>query len=140
MRGQCLCGTVVFEIERETLNYYRCHCSLCRRQTGAGANAASIVPAGQFRWISGEGAIRSWVKSTGFRSDFCAECGSPVPNALRGTSYLWVPVGLLDPGVMGRCVAHLHTASHAPWDHLAVCGENYPESPALAKLIALLDD
>lgn len=35
MKGECLCGNVKFEIEEEIRNFYQCHCSLCRKVTGA---------------------------------------------------------------------------------------------------------
>lgn len=38
LTGQCLCGAVVFSLSAEPLYFYRCHCSLCRRQTGTGYN------------------------------------------------------------------------------------------------------
>ncbi|KCZ27565.1 glutathione-dependent formaldehyde-activating enzyme family domain protein, partial [Acinetobacter baumannii 25977_9] len=38
--GSCLCNQVKFSITREIKTVYYCHCSLCRKQTGTGANAA----------------------------------------------------------------------------------------------------
>jgi len=37
----------------------------------------------QFVWITGQELISSYIKPSGFRSDFCRSCGSPVPNPLR---------------------------------------------------------
>ncbi|MGC3873119.1 GFA family protein [Halomonas sp. GXIMD04776] len=116
MKGECLCGEVKFEIEGKIRNLYQCHCSLCRRATGAAANAATFVTAQRFRWVSGENEIRSFLKPTGFRSDFCSICGSPVPNRLRGTDMVWVPAGLLDELIESRVSAHLHITSAAPWE------------------------
>src|SRR5689334_20055194 len=103
--GQCLCGAVSFEADARGPGLYRCHCSLCRRQSGGASNAATIVPLASFRWLSGEQLIRSWVKSTGFRSDFCSTCGSPVPNRLRDGDHVWVPAGLLESTGELRVVA-----------------------------------
>ncbi|WP_446685632.1 GFA family protein [Marinobacter arenosus] len=47
MKGECLCGNVKFEIEEEIRNLYQCHCSLCRKATGAAANAATFVQGSQ---------------------------------------------------------------------------------------------
>jgi hypothetical protein len=116
MKGECLCGNVKFEIEEEIRNLYQCHCSLCRKVTGAAANAAAFVQATAFRWVSGEKDIRSYKKPTGFRSDLCSLCGSPVPNSLRGSGMVWIPAGLLDELVISRISAHLHTKSAAPWE------------------------
>lgn len=35
-------------------------------------------------------------KETGFTSSFCNRCGSPVPNKINGTNYMWIPLGLLE--------------------------------------------
>jgi hypothetical protein len=106
MRGHCLCGKVDFEIDGSRFKLYQCHCSLCRRQSGSSSTAAAIVPAEKFRWLSGTEFISSWNKDTGFRSDFCSLCGSPVPNPLRGLPYVWVPAGLLENGGELEIVAH----------------------------------
>jgi len=116
MQGECLCGSVKFEIDGEIRNLYQCHCSLCRKATGAAANAATFVQGSSFRWVSGQSEIRSYQKPSGFRSDFCSICGSPVPNSLRGTEMVWVPAGLLDELGVSRVSVHLHTASAAPWE------------------------
>jgi hypothetical protein len=116
MKGECLCGEVKFEIDGEIRNLYQCHCSLCRQATGAAANAATFVPGYSFRWVSGEHEIRTFQKPTGFRSDFCSICGSPVPNKLKGTDMIWVPAGLLTDLIAPRVSVHLHVTSAAPWE------------------------
>lgn len=117
MKGECLCGEVAFEIEGHLGNLYQCHCSLCRKATGAAANAATFVPSARFRWLSGQQTISSFQKSTGYRSDFCTACGSPVPNPLRGKELMWVPAGLLEESFEASVTVHLHLQSAALWDH-----------------------
>lgn len=63
MKGECLCGNVKFEIEEEIRNFYQCHCSLCRKVTGAAANAATFVQGTAFRWVSGEKVVSSLTKT-----------------------------------------------------------------------------
>ena len=116
MKGECLCGNVKFEISEEIRNFYQCHCSLCRKVTGASANTATFVQGNAFRWISGESDIKSYKKPSGYRSDFCSVCGSLVPNSLRDTSMVWVPAGLFDEPVASKVSVHLHTESAAAWE------------------------
>lgn len=40
MKGSYLCGTVEFELTHKPEVFYRCHCSLCRKQSGVGYNLA----------------------------------------------------------------------------------------------------
>jgi hypothetical protein len=138
MRGHCLCGKVEFEIDGSRFKLYQCHCSLCRGQSGSSSNAAAIISAEKFRWLSGVEFISSWKKDTGFRSDFCLCCGSPVPNPLRNMPYVWVPAGLLENGGELEIVAHLCVASKAPWDSISPEGLHYDAATDLAELIATL--
>ena len=139
MRGQCLCGEIEFEILSRVPNLYQCHCSLCRKQGGSGSSAATIVAAANLRWINGRRSVTSWTKNTGFRSDFCAKCGSPVPNILRDKPYYWVPAGLLDLPASVTIGVHLFVGSRAPWDRGLLTGKIYQTVPELSELISLLE-
>lgn len=138
MRGQCLCGKVEFEIDGNRFKLYQCHCSLCRKQSGSQSNAATIVPNEKFRWLRGIENISSWKKESGFRSDFCSACGSPVPNPLRGLPYFWVPAGLLESGGSLKIAAHLCVASKAAWELASLQGACYDKLPNLSEILALL--
>ena len=135
MRGKCLCGLIEFEVLGVAPKLYQCHCSLCRKQGGASSNTAAIVAQEQFRWLSGQEHISSWVKDTGFRSDFCSNCCSPVPNPLRSTPYYWVPAGLFEEGVQLIVSAHLFVGSKASWDVIASPGTQYETMPELSELL-----
>jgi len=116
LSGQCLCGTVRFSLNVQPRFFYRCHCSLCRKQTGVGHNLATIVKDSDFGWEAGEGEVSSWRKPSGYRSDFCMRCGSTVPNALRDAPYFWIPIGLLDDEVNMDCVGDFCTDDAMSWD------------------------
>lgn len=138
MHGHCLCGQVEFEIEGEHFKLYQCHCSLCRKQGGSLSNAATLVQNEKFQWICGVELISSWTRESGFRSDFCSVCGSPVPNPLRNLPYFWIPAGLLEGNGELEIVAHLCVASKASWDSAPLQGVCYDELPNLSPFIALL--
>jgi hypothetical protein len=136
--GSCLCGDVRFEVAAPFPMLYQCHCSLCRKQGGSVSNTGMIVTAEKFRWLAGEDLIGKWQRPTGFRSHFCRNCGSTVPNPLRDTGYVWVPSGLLDddaPLVIG---AQLFLESKQCWDQPSAKGMQHATEPGLAKLIAFL--
>lgn len=116
MNGSCLCGTIEFELTHKPAVFYRCHCSLCRKQSGVGYNLATLVKDSEFRWIKGENCIASWSKPTGYRTDFCNVCGSTVPNSLRDVPYVWVPVGLIDERLEMECAGDFCTDDAMPWD------------------------
>ncbi len=138
MKGKCLCGEVEFEVQAPPRKLYRCHCSLCRKQSGAAGNAAFVVRGEQLRWLSGETLIHSYVKPTGFRSDFCSRCGSPVPNRIRSTAYVWVPAGLLDDAGGLEIAMHLFVGSKASWEPMPATGVIHESMPAFAEVVACL--
>lgn len=138
MRGECLCGNVQFEVLVESLGVYQCHCSLCRKQSGSVSNSATILSQAEFRWLKGEAGIARWRKSTGFRSEFCSDCGAPVPNILGETGFVWVPVGLIDGSPQLKVVAHLHTASIASWDPTVLVGHCFDAVPDITELVSVL--
>ena len=135
MRGKCLCGAVEFEIIGTVPKLYQCHCSLCRKQGGSTSNTATVVASENFRWISGQERISSFVKPTGFRSDFCSICGSTVPNPLRNTPYVWVPAGLFEGSQVLEIAVHLYVGSRATWDTIALSGTLYETMPDMLAFI-----
>ena len=111
MEGRCLCGSVSFRLSIEDVKIYKCFCSLCQKQSGTESNLATIVREDDFEFLASEDSIKSWVKDTGFTSNFCGKCGSAVPNRLRGNSYFWIPVGLLNIDIAGVVVSNIYTES-----------------------------
>lgn len=136
--GSCLCGEVRYEVRGPFPKLYQCHCSLCRKQGGSVSNTGLIVAADKFCWTAGESGIGRWQRPTGFRSWFCARCGSTVPNPLRDTGYVWVPAGTLDDDAAFEIGAQLFLASRMPCDRPRTDGLQFDEAPALAELIAML--
>ena len=92
----CKCALIFEKMTWPNSYTYQCHCSLCRKQGGSSSNTGLIIEAKNFRWLKGVDKISSFVKDSGFRSDFCSKCGSVVPNVFRDKAYVWVPAGALD--------------------------------------------
>lgn len=116
VKGSCLCGTVTFQLSGELPPIYQCHCSLCRKVSGSSSNSALVVESANFYWHSGKDRIKSFVTPSGFKSDFCSNCGSPLPNISTDGQTYWVPAGLLSEPVNTRVAAHVYVDSHANWD------------------------
>ncbi len=138
MHGTCLCGKIAFDITGSNPNLYQCHCSLCRKQGGSSSNSGLIVEAEKIQWRSGQAHISSYTKNTGFRSNFCSSCGSPVPNPLRDTQYYWIPVGLLDDSDQLKICAHIYVESKASWDSIPASGVHFKTMPDMQEFYKLL--
>ncbi len=139
MQGSCLCGAVTFTLLVNPKHFYRCHCSLCRKQTGVGFNLATLVKVEDFQWGSGEKSTGSWLKPSGYRTDFCTVCGSTVPNILRGSPYVWIPLGLIDTPREMTCVADYCTDDAMPWDNTRSGNSHASAVESLATLLVALD-
>lgn len=74
MRGSCLCGAVVFEVEPPPGDVSLCHCTQCRRQSGH-FWAASPVPPERLRLVEDRG-LRWFRASPGAGRGFCGFCGA----------------------------------------------------------------
>ncbi len=117
MKGSCFCGEVAFEITGEITALYQCHCSECRKTTGTAANAGFILNKDKFKWIKGKALIKTFLKDSGYRVNFCTDCGSVVPNPMTMLPQaFWVPAGSIDDDFSARITNHICMDSKADWD------------------------
>ena len=126
--GSCLCGTVRWRMQAPFGAMTHCHCSMCRKAHAAPFATFFGVRAGAFGWTAGERAIVTYRSSPVFERAFCGECGSAVPGR-DSDGTIHVPAGCLDddPGI--RPVAHIFTASKAPWHRIV---DELPQHAACA--------
>jgi hypothetical protein len=131
IRGSCLCGKVVFEIDGQISPAGQCHCSRCRKSSGTDGNAVFYASADGFRWVSGADEIKIFELPgvEGWQSHFCGTCGSPMPHLAPAKTFFFVPAGLLDddPGFRGYA-AHIFVDSKAPWVALTDDAPRYAEA------------
>ncbi len=117
MTGSCLCGNVRYEAEGELTAMHHCHCSRCRKHSGAAFVTDGFVAASGFRWLSGEDALRSYRVPgwTGTRV-FCGTCGSSLGGRdERWPDFIVVNAGTLDDDPGTRPLYHIYVGSKAPW-------------------------
>ncbi|MGF1543842.1 MAG: GFA family protein [Parvularculaceae bacterium] len=124
--GECNCGAVAFEIADEASDVFVCHCSICRRWSGANGVAVIVVDNRAFRWIRGADGISTWKKpDADWTSSFCRICGSAVPGA-NDKERTFVPAGLIVKGGDHLRVAHhIWVGSKAPWDAIDDDGKRH---------------
>jgi len=119
IEGSCLCGRVRFRLAVRPQFINHCHCSLCRKASGAGFGTFVHADGRQFAWLSGEGAIQAYESSPGNFRPFCRVCGSRVPVLEDEGREVIIPAGTLDTDPALRPIVHFHVASKAPWSVLA---------------------
>lgn len=116
--GSCQCGAVRFEVAGEFQQFFLCHCSRCRKDTGSAHAANLFSTTARLAWLSGQDRIKTWrVPGTRHERSFCGDCGAAVPGLQMGGVLLVVPAGALDSPLDRRPDAHLCVASRAAWDN-----------------------
>ena len=79
LQGGCFCGRVRYEVKGELFNRTNCHCSICRRTSGAPFVTWFTVAQGNFHWLSGQPA--AFESSPGVTRAFCRDCGTALTFA-----------------------------------------------------------
>jgi hypothetical protein len=75
IEGGCHCGAVRYAIRLERLDdVANCHCTDCRRLSGAPFATWATVPLGSFAWLDGTPAV--YESLPGCRRWSCPVCGS----------------------------------------------------------------
>ena len=75
-RGGCLCGATRYECDGPPFSVIWCHCTSCRKHSGAPAVALAGYLREQVRWVSE--IPRRYASSPGVERGFCANCGTPM--------------------------------------------------------------
>jgi hypothetical protein len=74
LKGGCFCGRIRYETTAAPFHETNCHCSICRRTSGAPFVTWFSVPRSEFRLVSGEPArFESTAAAT---RSFCPHCGT----------------------------------------------------------------
>lgn len=116
--GGCLCGAVRYRATAAPLRGVICHCTMCRRHSGAPALAFVHFPVDAFEWTA---APPRWHRSSAFAErGFCPTCGSTLGmrEDVLGDR-VQVCVGSLDAPERIRIDDHVWTQSRLPWFDVA---------------------
>ena len=126
--GECNCGAVRFEVLTDLGGVFVCHCSICRRSTGANGIAVVLAAKDRFRWVSGQDNVATWKKpGTDWQTWFCRSCGSPVPGE-NDPARMFIPAGSIASGGEALSVVHhIWVESKAVWDEIGDAGQQHAE-------------
>jgi GNAT superfamily N-acetyltransferase len=115
--GGCYCRAVRYRITAPVLVVAHCHCSICRRATGAPLVTWATVASESFHLASGTPAELHSTSSA--RRTFCAACGTALTFQSRDRSDLVdITVGSLDDPNALPPEHHIWTSSRIAWLHL----------------------
>lgn len=115
--GSCVCGAVAYRIEGPYRGFQYCHCSRCRKRSGASHVANVFVPVDQFEWEKGQDKVKQFALPTAkyWSTAFCTECGSALPWRTKSGKAMVVGAGGLDDDPGDRPKFSVYFGSRAPW-------------------------
>jgi len=129
LTGSCLCGTVRYKVKDEFVYSLICHCSQCRRATGAASKPFAGIEREKLVITAGLEAVLRYGDET-THDMHCGRCGSLLYSNIGTGPYLHVTLGTLleSPGI--RPTAHIFVGSKAPWDTIADGLPQHQQFPA----------
>jgi hypothetical protein len=114
LAGRCLCGTVRYAVMDEFLYALNCHCSRCRRATGAAFKTFAGIERGKFEITEGQAHLLLFGDASAHDAR-CGSCGSFLYSVVRDGAYVHVTFGTLVDSPTMRPTAHIFVGSKAPW-------------------------
>ncbi|GGF31336.1 aldehyde-activating protein [Aliidongia dinghuensis] len=114
LTGGCYCGAVRYEVTDEFVYAMNCHCSNCRRTTGAAFKPFAGIETDKLTVTEGADKLMRYGDETGHDAH-CRLCGSLLYSLVRDGAYVHVAMGTLidDPSI--RPSRHIFVGSKAPW-------------------------
>src|SRR5262245_40715092 len=92
--GRCLCGAVEYAVADAFLYAANCHCSQCRRATGAAFKPFAGIERDRLRLTKGSDALLTFGDDSG-NDVRCRRCGSFLYSVVRAGAFVHVSLGTL---------------------------------------------
>ena len=115
IKGSCLCGKIEYELAEQGQLINNCHCSQCRKASGAAFGSFLHISKDYFKWIKGEEHIQVYNPSPEINRSFCKICGSCVPAIFEEYNNVAIPAGTLDDDPNLKPVVNIFVGSKASW-------------------------
>ncbi|SNS53216.1 GFA family protein [Pseudomonas segetis] len=112
--GGCQCGAMRYQFDAPLQDIAHCHCSVCRRSSGAIVTTWITVPLASFAWLKGE--ARQYASSASCTRYFCADCGAQLALFTTLSPHtLDVTIATLDHPELAAADRHIWVQSRLPW-------------------------
>ena len=123
IKGSCLCGAVRFEVRATRGPLEICHCTRCRKASGAQGMPGLVVRTEDFELLAGHDSVTRYEAPLlygppAYEVTFCTRCGSPVPNPAPEGDHVEIPAGLLDDDPGFDPDKHIFVDFLPAWDRI----------------------
>ena len=114
LAGECFCRAVSYAVADEFGYALNCHCSNCRRTTGAAFKPFAGIARDRLVVTRGMDNFTAYGDEANHDAH-CGRCGSLLYSVVRDGAFVHVAMGTLvdDPSI--RPTAHIFVGSKAPW-------------------------
>ena len=126
--GQCFCGEITYQIAGGLRDARSCHCSRCRKAFSSQASAYALVYSSEFRWLSGQEYLTSYVGEHGFGLQFCSKCGSTLCGTFEDDVH-GVTLGCINGDPRIEIGQHIFVGSKASWEVIPDGLTTFEEAP-----------
>lgn len=128
LTGKCMCGAVEYAVPDTFAYAMNCHCSNCRRTTGAAFKPFAGIPRDRLRVVRGEERILVYGDEIAHDAH-CSACGSLLYSIVREGTYAHVAMGTLVDNPTIRPSMHIFVGSKAEWYEITDDLPQYDEFP-----------
>ncbi len=118
-KGSCLCGNVSFILNGDIPDGSSCHCSMCRKASGAHEMGIDVDKSALE--ISGAEHLTWYFSSEKVRRGFCATCGSPMFFDPPGADWIGLHLGSFDGPTGTRIAKHIFVGDKG--DYYQICDD-----------------
>jgi hypothetical protein len=130
IKGSCLCGGVTYEAEGPVMAMARCHCSQCRKASGAEFATNGSVAADKFHVRTGEDLLAQYESSPGNFRIFCRRCGSQLFKRYDKQPYqVRLRLGCLDSDLDQTPLMHVFVSAKPSWSEITDQLPQFPTQP-----------
>ena len=115
LTGKCRCGAVAYRVADAFRYALNCHCSDCRRATGAAFKPFAGIERPKLRLVRGSDQVLLYGQPEANHDVHCRRCGSLLYSVVSGGAMAHVTLGTLVSNPTIRPTAHILVRDKAPW-------------------------
>ena len=118
LSGGCFCGSVKYQVDGDLQTMYCCHCSRCRKMSGASFTTNAIVAFDDFSITDGQENLAIFQNGDHSRHH-CSKCyGWLYVSSIAYAGIIFFPCGTLNQSPGKEIDYHVHVGSKASWTHI----------------------
>ncbi len=119
--ARCYCGAVRASLDLSEAGALHCHCSQCRRLSGAAFSTWLNLPRAGLRIDTGNDDLTAFAVTANTTRYFCRHCGAHVYSTdSREGDIVGVPFGIVTGDGLPQPDTHYYFDSGVPWCDVAM--------------------